>query len=82
MPAELRSSPTFRTFRVDGSAALEATRSFVSAGATLPFDALRFTYASAVQAGLVRRSMLASRDFELQLSTLEKAVLGPFARTV
>jgi hypothetical protein len=54
----------------------------VSAGATLPFDALRFTYASAVQAGLVRRSMLASRDFELQLSTLEKAVLGPFARTV
>jgi len=82
MPAELRSSAMFRPFRIDGSAALEASRSVVTAGATLPFDALRFTYASAVQSGLVRRSMLASRDFELQLNTLEKLVLGPFARTV
>lgn len=82
MPAELRSPHTYRPIRIDGSAALEATRSVVSAGATLPFDALRFAYASAVQAGLVRRSLLASRVVELQLNALEKALLGPFARTV
>jgi hypothetical protein len=50
--------------------------------ATLPFDALRFAYASAVQAGLLRRSMLASRDVEVRLDALEKLVLGPIARTV
>ena len=81
MPAELRSSHLLRPVRIDGAAAFEANRSVVSAGATLPFDALRFAYASAVQTGLVRRSMLASRDVELQLSALEKILLGPFART-
>jgi len=50
--------------------------------ATLPFDTLRFAYASAVQAGLLRRSMLASRDLEVQLNALEKLLLGPIARTV
>jgi len=50
--------------------------------APLPFDALRFAYAAAVQSGLLRRSMLASRDVELQLNALEKFFLGPFARTV
>jgi hypothetical protein len=82
MPAELRSTYTTRPAWITGSAALEASRSAVRAVPALPFDALRFLYASAVQAGLMRRSMLASRDVEIQLDSLEKLVLGPFARTV
>ncbi len=46
----------------------------------LPFDALRFQYASAVVAGLAQRSMLASGRLERALDTLEKLVLGPLAR--
>jgi len=82
MPAELRSTHPVRSGRINASAALHAPRSTVRAVATLPFDALRFAYASAVQAGLLRRSMLASRDVEVRLDALEKLVLGPIARTV
>jgi len=71
-----------RPVRSNVSAALDAPRSAVRAVATLPFDTLRFAYASAVQAGLLRRSMLASRDLEVQLNALEKLLLGPIARTV
>lgn len=48
----------------------------------LPFDALRAHYANAVQAGLVERSMLASREFERTLASMEQWALGPFARRV
>jgi hypothetical protein len=82
MPAELRSTQEIRPVRVTGAAALEASRAAVRAVPALPFDALRFLYASAVQAGWMRRSMLASRDVEIQLDALEKLALGPFARTV
>lgn len=50
--------------------------------AAMPFDALRFAYASAVRAGLVERSILASRDFERSLDRLERMTLGPLARRV
>lgn len=50
--------------------------------AALPFDALRFSYARAVKAGLVEKSMLASRDFENAVSALERMTLGPLARRV
>ena len=50
--------------------------------AALPFDALRFGYAGAVKAGLVKRSILASRDFERALGALERLTLGPLARRV
>jgi hypothetical protein len=46
----------------------------------MPFDAMRFHYASAVAAGLAQRSMLASGQFERALDTLEKLILGPLAR--
>jgi hypothetical protein len=46
----------------------------------LPFDAARAQYARAVQVGLVACSLLASRDFEYALSTLERSILGPLAR--
>ena len=82
MPAELRSTPTVRPVRIDAPAAPDGPRAAVRALAALPFDALRFVHASAVQAGLLRRSMLASRNVEIQLDALEKMLLGPFARTV
>ena len=46
----------------------------------MPFDALRFQYASAVRAGMVQRSSLASGKLERTLDALEKLILGPLAR--
>ena len=82
MPAERPSSDAVWPDRVQVSTGIAPAQSAVRGLATLPFDALRFAYAAAVQAGLARRSMLASRAVELQLSALEKIVLGPFARKV
>ena len=48
----------------------------------LPFDTARVQYARSVQAGLIERSMLASRDFECALGSLEQITLGPLARRV
>ena len=50
--------------------------------AALPFDAMRFGYASAVKAGIVQNSMLKSRDFERALGAFERMTLGPLARRV
>jgi len=50
--------------------------------AAMPFDALRFQRAGLAKAGLVQNSMLASRDFERALGTLERLTLGPLARRV
>ena len=49
---------------------------------TWPFDAMRQQYATAVRAGLIERSILASRDFEVAVARLERWSLGPFARRV
>jgi hypothetical protein len=46
----------------------------------MPFDALRFHYASAVTAGLVQRSILASGVLERTIDALESLTLGPLAR--
>jgi len=46
----------------------------------LPFDALRFQYASAVMAGVIRRSIVASGRLEQSLGALERLILGPLAR--
>ena len=48
----------------------------------LPFDTLRALHATSVQAGLIRRSMLESRDFERALGSAERFMLGPWARSV
>lgn len=48
----------------------------------LPFDTLRAVHASGVQAGLIRRSMLESRDFERVVGAMERVMLGPLARRV
>jgi len=58
--------------------ALRATQSLL----TWPFDALRWSYAAAVQAGFVRRSMLGSPDLERLLASMERAALGSLARSV
>ena len=47
-----------------------------------PFDGVRAQYAYAVRAGLIRRSMLAHRDFERALGAVERLCLGPWARRV
>ena len=39
---------------------------------TWPFDAMRAQYANAVRAGLIERSILASRDFEVAVAQLER----------
>ncbi len=46
----------------------------------MPFDAMRHHYASAVSAGLIRRSLIASGQLERTLDALEKLILGPLAR--
>ena len=46
----------------------------------MPFAALRVQYASAVMAGLVQRSILASGRLERALDALEKLILGQLAR--
>ena len=48
----------------------------------LPFDVLRSQHAQAVRAGLLAKSMLASRDFERAVDALEHITLGPYARSV
>ena len=50
--------------------------------ARAPFDTMRAQYASAVRAGLLENSMLASRDFERTVNAMERAALGPLARRV
>jgi len=46
----------------------------------MPFDAVRASYARAVRAGLIQRSMLASARFERHLNAVEDLALGPLAR--
>jgi hypothetical protein len=48
----------------------------------LPFDIARDQYASAVRAGLIERSMLASAQFGQTLNVLERLTLGPWARSL
>lgn len=47
---------------------------------SLPFDALRFQYASAVRSGVIQRSSLASSQMERSLHAWEQLLLGPLAR--
>jgi hypothetical protein len=48
----------------------------------LPFDIARDQYASAVRAGLIERSLLASARFGQTLNALERMTLGPWARSL
>ena len=66
--------------RVDGCAFPLPLGAAVGALMHWPFDALRLQHAQAVQAGLVRKSLLESRDFEHGLAALERLALGPLAR--
>lgn len=47
-----------------------------------PFDLLRVQHAQAVQAGLLKPSILESREFERGVHALESLCLGPLARRV
>ena len=48
----------------------------------LPFDMARHQYANAVRVGLIERSLLAWAKFDQAVSSLEKLILGPWARRV
>lgn len=48
----------------------------------LPFDMAREHYANAVQFGLIERSLLGWARFERQIDSMEKMLLGPWARRV
>jgi hypothetical protein len=71
--------PVHRTWLADS---LQAAWASGKAMAALPFDALRAIHASAVTAGFIQNSMLASRDFEHVVVALERITLGPLARRV
>jgi len=64
-----------------GGVALVVARQYLRV-LVLPFDAARFQYARAVQAGLLPNSILASRDLEIALDALEQLTLGALARRV
>jgi hypothetical protein len=66
----------------DGNTALTAFGHAALGALAMPFDVARAAHAAAVQWGLVRRSMLASRDFENALVLLERLTLGPLSRRV
>lgn len=84
--SDLTTSWPFRKDKADGqtplAACLSAAWKFAKAIAALPFDAIRFQHAGLVKAGLIRNSMLESRDFEHALGALERVTLGPLARRV
>ena len=66
----------------DADLMLEAGRATIGAWTAPNFDALRAAYATLVSLRVVPRSMLASRDVERTVDTLERCTLGPFARRV
>lgn len=82
MVALLRSPSRAAPAAGAGLVGCDDVRATMRAGASWPFDALRHGYAAAVQTGIVKRSILASRDIERQLDTMEHLLLGPFARRV
>jgi hypothetical protein len=48
---------------------------------SLPFDLARESYATAVRAGLIERSLIASAKFGQALTHIEAIALGPLARS-
>jgi len=58
----------------------ESLRDLTSAWMGIPFDLARQQYISAVQAGVIPRSMLHSARFSRALNAAEQLLLGPLAR--
>lgn len=76
-------SPAFLALQdADLAAPLQTAREAATYLLAWPFDAARAQYGAAVRAGILSRSILASRDFERGLGRLERTMLGPFARHV
>ena len=61
---------------------LQTAQRYAEQSATMPFDSARTLYAIAAQTGLIQKSMLANRDFERVLTTMERLMLGPWARSL
>jgi hypothetical protein len=58
-----------------------SARGLMQAALGLPFDLARENYATAVRAGLIEKSMLASAKFGRSLNRLEAMTMGPLARS-
>ena len=58
----------------------ENLRNVASVWMGMPFDLARQQYVSAVQAGVIPRSMLHSARFSRTLNLTEQLILGPLAR--
>lgn len=69
------------SYSKDSGTALKTTKTTLQAALCLPFDLARRNYATAVRAGLIERSMLASAKFGKLLNQMESITLGPLART-
>lgn len=67
---------------IDGSRPLANVQYPFSGWLAIPFDAARAQYGTAVEFGLLQRSILAGGRFERALDALERISLGPFARRV
>jgi hypothetical protein len=82
-PRRIAPSPNFLAPQsVDLIAPLQTAREAATCLLAWPFDAARAQYSAAVRAGILSRSILASRDFERGIGRLERTMLGPFARRV
>ena len=87
MAANVSPSPTLSRARIPLAygqarfiAGLRAAWHACTVLAAAPFDVIRAQHANAVKAGLVRKSLLESRNFERALGALERLSLGPLAR--
>jgi len=67
---------------IDGSVTLANVQHLFSGWLAIPFDAARAQYGTAVEFGLLQRSLLAGSRFERTLDAIERISLGPFARRV
>jgi hypothetical protein len=70
--------PPFRWARASAGSAGHV----IGQALALPFDTARAMHAAAARSGLIRKSILENRDFEASLMSLERLMLGPWARRV
>lgn len=75
-------NPANATPALDAAPLYSSVAQAQRAALSLPFDMARFHYAQAVQAGWMKRSMLASAQFGKAVAAMEQLALGPWARQV
>lgn len=77
-----RATGGFQHCLQSGHGAVDTIGTVVNQVLCMPFDTARALHAAAARAGLIQKSMLECRDFEISLMSLERLTLGPWARRV